>query len=134
MAYSKLMHGCQSVTPKPLQGVTPVTVGVKTIRTPKHTIGLGVPGPMVSVQDIPSTNHEPDAQSQRSVSQKSAFKPYQRNKDDHTGSRSGSQGVTKTNKVTERQREAEEMLVAPDLNVPSANSGNCLTPEGKLAI
>lgn len=89
MVYKNLIHG-HSVTPKPLQAVTPVTVGVKTIRTPKYS-GMPAMQP-VSVQDMPSTNHEPDAtsqRSQRSHSQRSAFKPYKGNKEERSNSKSG---------------------------------------------
>ena len=78
-----------SVTPRPYNAVTPVTVGQQAIQTPKYmppSSDLRAP----IGQDGPSTNHEADVishMSQRSQSQRSAFKPVQ--KKQSLGAKSG---------------------------------------------
>ena len=116
----------QSVTPRPQNAVTPVTVDCKTIRTPKYNGPQGLGGPLG--QDMPSTNHDVDQVSQKSVkshSQRSAFKPVAKKRGSDQKSMQGGgyhAGVTKSNEKHE--------TAANDAEKPAslAQFGNDATP------
>ena len=55
----------RSVTPKAGNGVTPVTVGAKTIQTPKYMPPLGMAGSYG--HEMPSTNQDADVISNKSI-------------------------------------------------------------------
>ena len=140
IAFSQLMG--RSVTPRPLNAVTPVTVTAHNIQTPKYV----APGSMHGVmgQDMPGTNHDGDAVSQRS--QPSAFKPVTKKRMDAGESVRKDKilqpnlmmGVTKSNDkkcVTESATAGGAADVAINVgqvqieNVILSNTGNSMSPQ-----
>ena len=122
----------RSVTPRPLNAVTPVTVG-KTIQTPKYVPPQGMAGGLG--QDMPSTNHEVDAishRSQRSHSQRSAFKPVKKRLYERPSAAQG--GVTKTSDapVTEQSPADGRMTLAKfQQEQVQSHSSNAMSPDEK---